>query len=186
MEAKLRRTATSVLLGAMKSMGAFSRSARSEQRRASLLILCYHGLSIDDEHKWLPKLFITPEGFRQRLQVLRQMGANVLPLGDAVAQLHAGTLPPSSVVITFDDGFYDFYKFARPLLSEFGMPSTLYLTTHYCDYRLPIYNLALDYVLWKAGRDFITLPEHGLPDSMPIRNYPERQAVVLEAGGLGE
>jgi hypothetical protein len=178
MQAKLRRTATSVLLGAMKSVGAFSRSACSEQRRRRLLILCYHGLSIDDEHEWQPKLFITPEGFRQRLQALREMGANVLPLGDAVAHLHAGTLPSSSVVITFDDGFYDFAKFGVPLLSEYHMPATLYLTTHYCDYRLPVVNLALDYVLWKSKQDSVALPEHGMASPMPIQNYQERQVVV--------
>jgi len=177
-QATLKRSAKSALLGAMKSVGAFSRAARSEQRRAQLLILCYHGLSIADEHEWLPKLFITPEGFRERLQTLRDMGANVLPLGNAIDRLHQGTLPPASVVITFDDGFYDFLKFGVPLLNEFQVPATLYLTTHYCDYRLPIVNLALDYVLWKSKREFVTLPEHGMPEPMPIRHYQERQTVV--------
>jgi len=156
--ASLKKSATKALLGAMKSVGVFSRSASSERRRAKLLILCYHGLSIDDEHEWLPKLFTTPEGFRQRLRALREMQANVLPLGEAVERLHAGSLPPNSVVITFDDGFYDFLKFGVPSLEEFRMPATLYLTTHYCDYRLPIVNLALDYLLWKSNRDFVTLP----------------------------
>lgn len=178
LRASLKRSASKALLGAMKSAGGFSLSARSERRRAKLLILCYHGLSIDDEHKWLPKLFITPEGFRQRLWALREMQANILPLGEAVERLHAGNLPPNSVAITFDDGFYDFLKFGVPLLNEFQMPATLYLTTHYCDYRLPIVNLALDYLLWKSEKDFVALPEHGMPDSMPIRNYHERQAVV--------
>ena len=177
-QAAIRRSATSALLGAMKSVGAFSRAARSEQRRARLLILCYHGLSIADEHEWLPKLFLTPEGFRERLETLRSMKANVLPLGEAVEHLHAGTLPPTSVVITFDDGFYDFLKFGVPLLNEFHVPSTLYLTTHYCDYRMPIINLALDYVLWKSKKDFVKLPEQGMPEEMPIRNYQERQVVV--------
>ncbi len=162
----------------MKSVGAFSRAARSEQRRSQLLILCYHGLSIADEHEWLPKLFITPEGFRDRLQTLRQMQAHVLPLGEAIQHLHKGTLPPASVVITFDDGFYDFLKFGVPLLNEFQVPATLYLTTHYCDYRVPIVNLAFDYILWKSRREFVTLAEMGMPEPMPIRNYQERQLVV--------
>jgi peptidoglycan/xylan/chitin deacetylase (PgdA/CDA1 family) len=172
-QATLKKSAKSALLGAMKSVGAFSRAARSEQRRAQLLILCYHGLSIADEHEWLPKLFITPEGFLERLQTLRDMGANVLPLGPAIDHLHKGTLPPASVVITFDDGFYDFLKFGVPLLNEYQMPATLYLTTHYCDYRLPIVNLALDYIFWKSKKEFFNVP-----DPMPIRNYQERQKVV--------
>jgi hypothetical protein len=157
-QASLKRSAVTALLSGMRSVGAFSRSSRSEGRRAKLLILCYHGLSIDDEHKWLPKLFMTPQVFRERLQALRDMRANVLPLGQAIAHLHAGTLPPSSVVITFDDGFYDFLRFGVPLLKEFQLPSTLYLTTHYCDYRLPIINLVLDYILWKSEQDSVSLP----------------------------
>ena len=178
MQSSLKRTATSALLTAVKSTGGFSRAALSEARRAKLLILCYHGLSIADEHEWLPKLFITPEGFRQRLLTLRDIGANVLPLGEAISHLHAGTLPQTSVVITFDDGFYDFRKFGVPLLKEFGLPATLYLTTHYCDYRLPIVNLALDYILWKSKIPSVTLPEQGMAETMPISNYQERQVVV--------
>jgi len=177
-QATLKRSATAALLGAMKSVGAFSRAARSEQRRAQLLILCYHGLSTADEHEWLPKLFITPQGFGERLEMLREMRANVLPLGEAIMRLHAGTLPPASVVITFDDGFCDFLKFGVPLLNEFKVPATLYLTTHYCDYRLPIVNLALDYIFWKSKKEFVTLGEQGMPDPMPVRDYRERQAVV--------
>lgn len=174
----VRRLGTAALLGAMKWSGAFARAARSEDRRRKLLILCYHGLSIADEHEWLPKLFITPDGFRRRLQVLREMRANVLPLGEAVQRLHAGTLPANSVVITFDDGFYDFLKSGVPLLSDFGMPATLYLTTHYSDYRLPIVNLALDYLLWKSGRTSVVLPEYGMAEPMPVRSYQKRQVVV--------
>ena len=177
-QAMLKRSATTALLSAMKSVGAFSRSGRSEERRSKLLILCYHGLSIDDEHEWLPKLFMTPRGFRDRLQTLREMNANVLPLGEAITRLHAGTLPPSSVVITFDDGFYDFLKFGVPLLREFNVPSTLYLATHYCDYRLPVVSLVLDYILWKSKKEFVSFPEQGLPGPMPNRTYQERQVTV--------
>lgn len=175
---KMKRSATAALLVAMRSTGAFTRAARSEERRSKLLILCYHGLSIDDEHEWLPKLFITPEGFRERLQTLRDMEANVLPLGDAIERMHAGTLPPASVAITFDDGFYDFLKFGVPLIQEFKVPATLYLTTHYTDYRMPIINLVLDYILWKSRRASVALPEQDLPYEMPCTTYQQRQLIV--------
>lgn len=165
-------------MSVMQKTGAFTRASRSEKRRRKLLILCYHGLSITDEHEWLPKMFITPDGFRNRLQTLRKMGANVLPLGEAVAHLHTGTLPPNAVAITFDDGFHDFFEFAVPLLTEFQMPATVYLTTYYCDYRMPVINLVLNYILWKARRDSVELAEQGFAETQPVRNYTERQAVV--------
>jgi peptidoglycan/xylan/chitin deacetylase (PgdA/CDA1 family) len=55
------------------------------------------------------------------------------------------------VVLTFDDGFYDFYLHAFPALRDFGYPCTVYLTTWYTRYRLPIFNLLVNYLLWKRG-----------------------------------
>src|SRR5947209_18011478 len=134
-------------LSALRSTGTYTRYADSDKRRRKLLILCYHGLSLRDEHEWAGHLFITPERFRARLQCLREMKANVLPLGEAVERLHAGTLPPRSVAITFDDGFYDFLHHGVPILNEFAFPCTLYLTTYYSGLPFPIVNLALDYLM---------------------------------------
>jgi len=174
----LRKGAAAAMLTTLRSGGGFSLAAKSQRRRNSLLILCYHGISLRDEHKWWPHLFITAEHFRQRLECLRRVGASVLPLGEALIRLQKGSLPPRSVVLTFDDGFYDFLEHAAPMLSEFGFPCTLYLTTHYCGYRLPIINLILDYLLWKAGKDSIRLPEFGLETLQPVQTYDQRQKVV--------
>ena len=161
-------------------MGVFSIVKRSQWRKQRLLILCFHGLSIEDEHEWLPHLFITPERFRQRLACLRSMNAHVLPLGEGLARLASGSLPEASVVLTFDDGFFDFSQHGVPLLSEFGFPCTLYLTTHYVRHRYPLANLALDYVLWKSRRSSIRLPEYGIEADVSIASYVERQKVVWQ------
>jgi len=138
----------------LRATGVFSAAARL-RRQDTLLILCYHGISLLDEHEWEGGLYITPALFRRRLELLRDLKANVLPLAEGLERLKAGTLPPHSVVLTFDDGFYDFYLHALPLLQEFGFPCTVYLTTYYCDYRLPIFNLMVSYLAWKSGRNGI-------------------------------
>ncbi len=74
----------------------------------------------------------------------------MLRLGDALARLEAGTLPPRSVVITFDDGTRDFAEIVTPLLREFAMPATVYLTTYYCEHRWPVFDTALGYLAWRA------------------------------------
>ncbi len=146
----MNRTLKHAALQTLRSTGMFAAAARV-RRKNTLVILCYHGISLRDEHEWEGGLYITPGRFRQALQWLRDWDANVLPLQEGLARLRADSLPPRSVVITFDDGFYDFYRHAWPVLSEFGYPSTLYLTTHYTRYRLPIFNLAVNYMLWKGG-----------------------------------
>lgn len=151
----MRRTLKKAVLGTLRSTGMFSVASRL-RRKDSLAILCYHGISLRDEHEWEGGLYIPPDRFRQALQWLRDWNANVLPIAEALDRLHAGTLPPRSVVLTFDDGFYDFYRHAWPLLSEFAYPCTLYLTTHYSRYRLPIFNLVVSYLIWRGSNPAIS------------------------------
>lgn len=167
-----------IVLGTMRSTGAFKRAGNSGARQRKLLILCYHGLSMRDEAQWAGHLFITPERFRERLRCLRDTGAVVLPLGEAIERLQASTLPPRSVVITFDDGFYDFLHHGVPILSEFGFPCTLYLTTYYSDLPFPIINLVLDYLIWKSGLWEVTFPEQGIVEPLPLGTWQRRFEVV--------
>jgi len=163
MKKALKRTG----LRALRSAGLFSLASRM-RRRDTLAILCYHGISLHDEHLWEGGLYITADAFRHRLQLLRQLNANVLPLTEALARLNAGTLPPRSVVLTFDDGFHDFYRHALPALRDFGFPCTLYLTTYYCDRRLPIFNLIVSYMLWKGGPPHTATGENRVREALRL------------------
>ena len=172
------------LLHASRACGVFRLAANSRRRRDELLILCYHGISIDDEHEWAPGLFMTPDIFETRLQQLRRGGYSVLPLGDAVARLRLGTLPPRSVVITFDDGNHDFYLRAWPLLKAYEQPATVYLTTYYCEHDLPVFPLVLSYVLWKGRGQRVEVPTgtgRPLPvDTSSIDGRTRAEATLLD------
>ena len=142
----LRRSA----LATARVAGVTTAVAGSRWRRERLLILCYHGVSLADEHQWDPQLFMSAETLRERFTLLRDEGYRVLPLSEAIVRLHDGTLPPRSVCLTFDDGFADFALRAVPLLEEFELPATVYVTTHYMRHRRPIFNLVVPYLLWRA------------------------------------
>ena len=145
---KLKQTA----LGGLKTFGAFTLAQNSRWRRNRLLILAYHGFSLEDEHLWNPDLFMRPDYFIDRLVLLKKRGCTVLPLGEAIRRLYANDLPENCVSLTFDDGNYDFYKVALPILKEFNLPATVYLTTSYVRYNRPVFDVMLSYMLWK-GRD---------------------------------
>ncbi len=154
----MSNTLKQAVLKALRATGVFAASTRF-RRRDKLVILCYHGISLRDEHLWEGGLYMPIELFRQRMAFLHAWGANVLPLSEAVVRLRENTLPPKSVVITFDDGFYDFYLKALPAMREFDFPSTLYLTTWYTKHKLPVFTLMVKYLLWKSGKPEFADPE---------------------------
>jgi peptidoglycan/xylan/chitin deacetylase (PgdA/CDA1 family) len=122
----------------------------SRWRRQRLLILAYHGVSLSDEHLFNGSQFISMDLFRDRLEQLRKSHCTLLPLGEAVERLYRNDLPDRAVVITFDDGLFDFHRRAFPLIKEFDVPVTLYLTTFYSYYQRPVFDLMCAYLLWKG------------------------------------
>jgi peptidoglycan/xylan/chitin deacetylase (PgdA/CDA1 family) len=163
-----------LIFRAAQRAGVLSLAARSEWRRQRLLILCYHGVSLQDEHEWNRALYVSPALLRERLRWLRAGGYPILQLGDALTRLEAGTLPHKAVAITFDDGSYDFAERALPILREFDALATVYLTTYYCEHRYPVFDTTLSYLMWRGRRSGADLrsvarTDEGLPVAEPAQ-----------------
>jgi peptidoglycan/xylan/chitin deacetylase (PgdA/CDA1 family) len=180
-------------LRALQRTGISQVVANSTWRRRRLLILCYHGVSLADEHEWCPDLYVSPSHLEARLESLRRHRCHVLPLQDAVTRLAEGTLPARAVALTFDDGYFDFKARAWPLLKKYGYPATVYLTTGRVDHNLPNVNLFISYCVWASRQS--TFEGDGLPGvsgRCPIRTSGERQLLTqaiieaLRAGDAGE
>ncbi|MFJ8433133.1 polysaccharide deacetylase family protein [Kitasatospora sp. NPDC094019] len=91
-------------------------------------VFLYHSVS-DHPPNWIAPWTVTPDAFRRQLDRITEAGRPVVPLRRLVAAVRGGPpLPPRAAVLTFDDGFADFYWTVAPLLEERGLPATLYLT----------------------------------------------------------
>jgi peptidoglycan/xylan/chitin deacetylase (PgdA/CDA1 family) len=164
------------LLGASRSLGLLRVAQNSRWRNEKLLILCYHGVSLEDEHEWAPGLYMSAADFGERLDILERRRCSVLPLDEGIRRLYAGTLPPRSVVITFDDGMTDFHRRAWPLLQAHGFPATVYLTTYYSEHQFPVFPLICSYLLWKGRGRVVAAPaEVGAGVSLDLRSSAGRQ-----------
>ena len=77
------------------------------------------------------KLAVTPELFADQMAYLSDQGFTSLTAGGLAAILADGGrgLPERPVVVTFDDGYGDFYDQALPLLKQHGLTSTVFQTT---------------------------------------------------------
>lgn len=168
-------------LTALKSCGVFGLVRGSAWRRQRLLILCYHGIALEDEDQWRPFLYISQEQLECRLNILREGKYTVLPLSEALERLYRKDLPPRSVALTFDDGTYDFHERAYPLLKQFGFPVTIYLTTYYSKLQLPVFNLICSYMLWKAREmNRVDLHEFGVERPVGLDSADNREAAVSQ------
>jgi peptidoglycan/xylan/chitin deacetylase (PgdA/CDA1 family) len=94
--------------------------------RARPLILMYHRVAHVRVDPW--ELAVEPDRFAAQLEVLRA-SRRPLPLSEFVDRARRGRLPDDAVAITFDDGYADTLRAARPRLAAAGVPATLFLAT---------------------------------------------------------
>lgn len=182
----LLRSAKGLALKVANRSGVSSAVASSRWRQDRLLVLCYHGVSQDDEHEW-SDLYISPERLAQRLDQLKKLNATVLPLDKAVDDLYAGALPQRAISLTFDDGACDFSIKAVPILAAAKMHSTLYLTTYYTRKDMPVFPPFVSYLLWKARGRSVLLPGLGTRETIPqSTNDPEFQRIHLAVVGYAK
>ncbi len=71
---------------------------------------------------------VTPEAFEAQLRYLRDAGFYSITLEDwRIAMATKTPLPGRAVLITFDDGYLDFFTYAWPLLKHYSFLATVFL-----------------------------------------------------------
>ncbi len=80
-------------------------------------------------------LSISPEQLDQQLSYIAQNGYQTISLNDLADSLENKTpLPPKSVILTFDDGYRDFYTTAFPLLKKYNLRAVSFYIVGYSNY----------------------------------------------------
>ena len=100
-------------------------------------ILTYHYIRVvpnPEQDKLGVWLSVTPTIFREQLAYLKKHGYTTLSLLDLNNALEGKEILPSKpVVLTFDDGYADFYTSALPLLKEFNAKATQFVVAGFVD-----------------------------------------------------
>jgi len=79
-------------------------------------------------------LSVTPPDFQRQMQYLRDQGYVTLTMRDAdLIITKQKPLPSKAIVLTFDDGYIDFFTTAAPVLRALGMTATDYIPTRLAD-----------------------------------------------------
>lgn len=104
---------------------ALSRVTQFFGHRVGPIVLMYHSVGENDA-----KLTVTPQVFRAQMEYIRDH-RSIINMEDILLFLDGKkSLPKNAVSVTIDDGYLDTYREAFPILKEFKIPFTLFLTTN--------------------------------------------------------
>ena len=105
-----------IAIGAGQSAAQTAQPAQEEG--ISLPIVMYHGL-LKEEKRQGPYV-ISPDLFESDLRYLKEHGYTTVVVQDLIHYVQDGTpLPEKPVMLTFDDGYYNNYLYAYPLLQQY-------------------------------------------------------------------
>jgi peptidoglycan/xylan/chitin deacetylase (PgdA/CDA1 family) len=99
-------------------------------------ILEYHYIRVnpDKRDRLGFNLSVTPDDFTAQMDWLKASGFHPVDLNEVRAYLHdRQPLPPRPVVLTFDDGYRDFYSTAFPILQAHGFKAVSYVVPGFLD-----------------------------------------------------
>lgn len=105
-------------------------------RSINVPILTYHyiGLNPNPTDTMRDNLSVHPDIFDDQLSVLKDHGYTPITLDTLYAGLKSTTpLPAKPIVLTFDDGYIDFYHNAFPILKKYGFHAVSFIPTGLMD-----------------------------------------------------
>jgi len=83
----------------------------------------------------LPGLVISPEAFSAQMDALKSAGWHTITMGALGDDLAAQRAPSArTFVVSIDDGWYDGYTYAFPILRQHGFVATFFVITSRIDY----------------------------------------------------
>ncbi|MBB5035412.1 polysaccharide deacetylase family protein [Prosthecobacter vanneervenii] len=91
------------------------------------------------------------------------------------ARTKGESLPDNAVVITFDDGYASNYELAFPVLKEFGLHATIFVTTGFLDREEMFWFQRIDLALGRAKKELLDWKINGKKLRLYLGTYTLRQ-----------
>ena len=134
------------LLASPRNMTA--RMLEDSANGTKVVVLNYH--KIDNMNI---SLSVLPKDFDAQMAYLKENGYHTITPDELYQSLNGDLeLPENPVLITFDDGYEDNYKYAYPILKKYDFKATIFVVTSF----LGVYN---NYLTWDQAKE---LEENGI------------------------
>ena len=93
------------------------------------MILAYHSVATGPRREKPTFLRVPTDRFREQVEVMRDAGYSFVTVAEFARRIRPNGPPRGLAALSFDDGLRDNHAVVLPLLREFGIPATVYVTT---------------------------------------------------------
>jgi peptidoglycan/xylan/chitin deacetylase (PgdA/CDA1 family) len=142
-----------ILLHLIESLGGFQLMRRIKKNDP--VILMYHRVLKDEFINGL-----APQEFEKQIAYIHKY-FNVVSIEDLLRDIKNNISKPYSLALTFDDGHYDFYTSAWPILKKYNLPASLYITTGFVDGTTWLWPDLLKYILLNSNTAILNVENLG-------------------------
>ena len=132
------------------------------------LVLMYHKISEPHTDPW--ELAVSERNFEAHLKVLKR-SYTVISIEELTDSLHNKKLRNKVIAITFDDGYLNNFTTAMPLLEQYNIPASFFITDS---------NLVSQQPFWWDELEHIIIHSEKLPRKLSITSGSENIIFDLE------
>lgn len=136
-------------------------------KKNKVTILSLHRISPEIDFFWNP---MKPSTFEFLLQYL-QKHYQVIPMNDIRHQDQNQTNSKPLAVLSFDDGYYDFYEYALPLLKKYQFPSNHNIVNDCATNNTVIWTQRLNFIFNHCMTNKLTLTFESEEQIFAIESY---------------
>jgi peptidoglycan/xylan/chitin deacetylase (PgdA/CDA1 family) len=160
------------------------------------VILGYHGITRSPLRQDLSLLLVRPARFRAQIESLLEAGFRFVTVAELARLGAGGEPPPGYAAISFDDGMRNNRTIALPILRDYGIAATVYVTIGFIDGISPWIGAKSDNRMlseqeirelaregWELGAHTMTHPDLSTLDYAACRREIEESRTALERIG---
>ncbi|MHA1284844.1 MAG: polysaccharide deacetylase family protein [Promethearchaeota archaeon] len=149
----------------------------------TLIILMYHRVLPEEKKEyWLqPGMHVSLKNFENQLKFLKSH-FNIISFVDIKEMsnsLYISDKDKPKLILTFDDGWYDFYEYVYPLLKLLNIKATVFLPTNLIGTNKWLWSDRLAYIIYQKNRRSLTNNNKKCSKN-PIINKLESYNALLE------
>jgi peptidoglycan/xylan/chitin deacetylase (PgdA/CDA1 family) len=148
--------------------------------RSRGVIFTLHRVLPEDPADFSPNsiLQVKPDYLDFAIRRIRDLGIDIVDLGEGLRRVESDEPERKFVVFTFDDAYRDNLRYALPVLRRNQCPFTLYVPTAFVDGVGEIWWQALEDII--ASRNAIAVTYAGETDYLPSATLGEKNAAFAE------